>query len=510
MLKIKTVMKQTGLSARTIRYYEQRGLISPYTETVNGRKCREYSEQDVMRLYTAATLRKSLFSIDEISQMLDTPESTAAIFESYKQRLYEQKNELDNLIRCAEQVEQWEDMNAFYLAKQLDYYAQDLPLPTHDVRLNFGRFDEETPQQRAAAYQRFQRWYRFRFVKKLWPILVYAVCFLLTTTIFAVVCKNISVKNVTSDYQWSVENIQSVYGKSGISGDRRSQLIFDIPENAVLVDESLQELFFRGRYICFSEYNYDDYSSHGYYIDLLSVMDPDELKQFWNNDYWNTHLSWSAGNDPDSHVNGVVYGKLEESTIIPSRIVMETGDVLLDGDEGERAIRFERGKFSTGVSDEVIEIWENLQNTQLSAWEEVVRGDSYSGLLSSLLYLDGKPYYLVGKISAIVWKADLNGLKEMIDELWAGYLLVMLAATVAMVVKSTSKNYKMNFAVMRDWSAGPPSASRNGNYYSTQVIVQGNDSDEYLVIGSIGTKSPSYTMKIETGDKTEKKKDEDK
>ena len=180
-MKIKEVMQNTGLSAKTIRYYEECGLISPEAEMINGRKYRDYSDNEIVRLKAIAALRKSLFSIDEISEMMNSPESTADVFENYKQRLSEQKEELEKILRCAENVKQGEDFDAFSLAGQMNYLAQDLPLPKRDVNPNFGKFDDETPEERAQAYLRFQKWYKFRFVKKLYPILVYFSLFFIIT-----------------------------------------------------------------------------------------------------------------------------------------------------------------------------------------------------------------------------------------------------------------------------------------------------------------------------------------
>ena len=172
-MKIKEVQKKTGLSARTIRYYESRELISPECNEVKGRSCREYSDNDVVQLMAVAALRKSLFSIEEIRHMLEEPEETQRIFEKYKERLRQQRDELDSILRCADSVELSDEPDMFDLASQMNYLAQDLPLPKHDIRPNFGRFDPETPEQRAEAYLRFQRWYKFRWIKKLAPLGIY-------------------------------------------------------------------------------------------------------------------------------------------------------------------------------------------------------------------------------------------------------------------------------------------------------------------------------------------------
>ena len=500
-MKIKEVTQITGLTAKTVRYYEERGLIAPETEIINGRKCREYSDDDIVRLKAVAALRKSLFSIDEISEMMNRPESTAGIFENYKKRLTEQKVELESILRCAESVKQGEDFDAFSLAGQMNYLAQDLPLPKRDANPNFGRFDVETPEERAQAYLRFQKWYKFRFIKKLYPVLVYLVCFVLTTVVLVAFYRHDSIKSMRSDHEFFAQNIESTYGKRGISDSSMLELIKDIQGNSLLTNENCEEIYIQGRYIRISEFSYDDYKNHVFYIDLLSVMTPDELLEFWSDEYWKTHRSWGVGNEPDTEVFGVVYGTLNGSIIVPSRIEMGDGKVFFDGDEGEYSREFARATYSKAITEDAVELSKMLNELQLPVWEESVNDGHYSGILSTELVLGGDVYYYVTKIEGIVDTITLSGLKELISYEGAWYLFVMLIATIGMIVRATSRNYKMNFTVTRDWSAGPPSGTKNGNYYNTQVIIQGKDPDEHLVVGSIGTRAPSYTMKIESGDK---------
>lgn len=73
-MQIKEVCERTNLSRRTIRYYEEEGLISPETETRNGRTYRNYSEADIEELLIIASLRKAWFSIEEIKTMRKEPE----------------------------------------------------------------------------------------------------------------------------------------------------------------------------------------------------------------------------------------------------------------------------------------------------------------------------------------------------------------------------------------------------------------------------------------------------
>ncbi len=61
------VAKQTGLSTKTIRYYEEIGLVKP-ERSDNGYRC--YSALDVRRLQFLQRSRVLGFSIDECRQLL--------------------------------------------------------------------------------------------------------------------------------------------------------------------------------------------------------------------------------------------------------------------------------------------------------------------------------------------------------------------------------------------------------------------------------------------------------
>ena len=68
-MKLKEVCERTGLTKRTIRFYEEKELLSPQKTYKNGREYRDYSEDDVARLKDIATLRRARFTIQEIKQM---------------------------------------------------------------------------------------------------------------------------------------------------------------------------------------------------------------------------------------------------------------------------------------------------------------------------------------------------------------------------------------------------------------------------------------------------------
>lgn len=68
-MTIKEAAAKTGLTEKTIRYYEAQGLIHPAMEEKNGRNFRTYTEKEVRELCNIAVLRKMRFTIEEIRQL---------------------------------------------------------------------------------------------------------------------------------------------------------------------------------------------------------------------------------------------------------------------------------------------------------------------------------------------------------------------------------------------------------------------------------------------------------
>lgn len=67
-VQIGEVAEQTGLSLRTIRYYEEVGLIKPSARTTGG--FRLYSETDVARLRLVRRMKPLEFSLEEMKDVL--------------------------------------------------------------------------------------------------------------------------------------------------------------------------------------------------------------------------------------------------------------------------------------------------------------------------------------------------------------------------------------------------------------------------------------------------------
>ena len=142
-MKLKEVCERTGLTKRTIRFYEEKELLSPQKTYKNGREYRDYSENDVARLMDIATLRRARFTIQEIKQMEAQPEDMPEVFTAYREGLYEQQKELAALIAAAEGVNPEELTSTKQLISVMQRATQRLPLPAMDIRPRFRYLDEQ-------------------------------------------------------------------------------------------------------------------------------------------------------------------------------------------------------------------------------------------------------------------------------------------------------------------------------------------------------------------------------
>ena len=62
----------TGVTVRTLRHYDQTGLLRPAGQTASGHRL--YDDDNVLRLYRILALRRLRFSLAEIRSLLDDPQ----------------------------------------------------------------------------------------------------------------------------------------------------------------------------------------------------------------------------------------------------------------------------------------------------------------------------------------------------------------------------------------------------------------------------------------------------
>jgi DNA-binding transcriptional MerR regulator len=69
LLQIGEVADRVGLSLRTVRYYEEQGLLTPESRTTGG--FRLYSEEQVDRLALIKQMKPIGFTVQEMRELLD-------------------------------------------------------------------------------------------------------------------------------------------------------------------------------------------------------------------------------------------------------------------------------------------------------------------------------------------------------------------------------------------------------------------------------------------------------
>ena len=83
-LRIGEVARRVGTTPRTIRYYEEIGLLPGEDDRESGRH-RVYTERDVERLRDALRLKELLgVSLDELKELLEAEEGRAAIRDEWQ------------------------------------------------------------------------------------------------------------------------------------------------------------------------------------------------------------------------------------------------------------------------------------------------------------------------------------------------------------------------------------------------------------------------------------------
>jgi len=69
MMHIGKLAKNAGITTRTVRYYEEMGLIQPEGRTPGGFRC--YSESQLVRLQMVLSLKEMGFELEQIKSILD-------------------------------------------------------------------------------------------------------------------------------------------------------------------------------------------------------------------------------------------------------------------------------------------------------------------------------------------------------------------------------------------------------------------------------------------------------
>ena len=131
-MRIKEVSKMTGLTERTIRYYESCGLVIPDMEMKDHRVWRDYSEEHARLLSAVGTLRRASFRVEEIALLLSAPEKIPETVKRVRERVEATRAEAEKLCERLGQPDLAEAADIVDLARQLEKTTSGFELPPSD------------------------------------------------------------------------------------------------------------------------------------------------------------------------------------------------------------------------------------------------------------------------------------------------------------------------------------------------------------------------------------------
>ncbi len=134
-MKIKEVIKETGLTDRAIRLYMENELIKPeYDENYNGRKSIDFSENDVAQLKNIATLRKADFSIQEIKDLQSGGETAQQTVKDYIKRTNEKIQFNTEIIKKIGTLADEENITIEIICEKLSSNLANEQVPAEDMK----------------------------------------------------------------------------------------------------------------------------------------------------------------------------------------------------------------------------------------------------------------------------------------------------------------------------------------------------------------------------------------
>lgn len=100
---IKKIAQLSGVSARTLRYYDEIDLLKP--SRVNSSNYRIYGQKEVDRLQQILFYRELDMKLEEIKEILDNPDfNVEQALMSHQEQLLERRKEIDRLLTTVQQT----------------------------------------------------------------------------------------------------------------------------------------------------------------------------------------------------------------------------------------------------------------------------------------------------------------------------------------------------------------------------------------------------------------------
>lgn len=106
MYSVKKFANLTGVTERTLRYYDKKGILVPTNYNEKGHRL--YNHEDIVKMQQILTLKYLGFSLKEIIESF-SKNSTNSLYDTLnnqKELLKKKRDEIDNVIRTITRVEQ--------------------------------------------------------------------------------------------------------------------------------------------------------------------------------------------------------------------------------------------------------------------------------------------------------------------------------------------------------------------------------------------------------------------
>lgn len=123
MKSISQVAKLTGVSIRTLQYYDEIGLLKPSKLTSSG--YRMYDDTALQTLQQILFFKELGFQLKEINELMKKSDSDReAIFKKQKELFLLKRNRIDRLIQLLERLEKGEHCMSFKEFDLSDYIKE--------------------------------------------------------------------------------------------------------------------------------------------------------------------------------------------------------------------------------------------------------------------------------------------------------------------------------------------------------------------------------------------------
>lgn len=152
MMTVKEVSEKSGVSVRTLHYYDEIGLLHP--EEITSAGYRLYGKRSLMRLQEILLLRELEFPLKDIAAILDDPKiDKAAAMEGQIKLLTTKLNRLSRLISLAERIRKGEDIMDFkaFDKSEIEKYQKE-------ARERWGDTDAYKESQRRTGLYGKEEW----------------------------------------------------------------------------------------------------------------------------------------------------------------------------------------------------------------------------------------------------------------------------------------------------------------------------------------------------------------